>query len=572
MSDSTSQDPFEGYIGNEDAVARLRVRLARARKRGLSFLSECYLFFGPASAGKSTLAEQMASGLAIPLASPSGMNVESTEELVSQIDAELKELGVQPQANGSQRGIPVLEYPPCVVYVDEAQELPKRVQGPLLDLLGPKRAMTVSGEHPRIVRMSRTTFVLATNEPTKLRWALRSRCLKFHLTITRDDQIRILRRQRPHWSSDNLRMLSELSRFDNRQAAKIAEDVEPPGSRLANPTIQSALRTEAIALGLAAEGLNQVEVTILDMLSTAAVSRALLRTLASEDDKGEVDEGLKFLRRLKFVELGTRGQFRITRAGRDYQSARAKGSAPHRRTTRLRSHPRMRIPPGLVDRIFRTYNSEEVDPMELLQYGGWKASLEAYSTPRTRHRWFFEQAATRDAESIDLLYGDASTLGSWMRGKDNPAMEMRRMFDQMIRRAGRVRIILRVNQDSASTVRAALAHIRELAPRLARKVEIRHFSQGLRARIVRAHDGSLAEIIRLTHRRGAPPDLDFPGIAHDPRYHVWESFVFAGKSGRAGISWIARHFDDCWRLSIPAAQALAVIRRIGRRTTPVEGN
>ena len=116
---------FEEYVGQEQAVASLKVSVEAAKLRG-----ECVdhvLLYGPPGLGKTTLAGILANEMASNLVPTSGPAIERGAELMGVL------------TNLAERD---------VLFIDEVHRLPRVVE----ELLGGGRAGGVSGREPVVVK------------------------------------------------------------------------------------------------------------------------------------------------------------------------------------------------------------------------------------------------------------------------------------------------------------------------------------------------------------------------------------------------------------------------------------
>jgi len=152
---------FEEYIGQEQAVASLRVSVEAARQRG-----ECVdhvLLYGPPGLGKTTLAGVIANEMQTTLVTTSGPAIERGGDL----------LGILSNLNEKD-----------VLFIDEIHRLPRVVE----ELLYPAMEdfavnfITERGLHARSIkhRLSPFTMVGATTRPGMLSAPLRERFGIFH--------------------------------------------------------------------------------------------------------------------------------------------------------------------------------------------------------------------------------------------------------------------------------------------------------------------------------------------------------------------------------------------------------
>jgi hypothetical protein len=113
------RDAFDGFIGNATAVKRITNDLLRALIERPPYLAKNYLFTGQPSTGRTELARRMVTALGLPFVKLDGRGVQSRQRLFELNNGELNQQGQPPSQNGTSAGLPVMQYPPLVVFIDE---------------------------------------------------------------------------------------------------------------------------------------------------------------------------------------------------------------------------------------------------------------------------------------------------------------------------------------------------------------------------------------------------------------------------------------------------------------------
>jgi Holliday junction resolvasome RuvABC ATP-dependent DNA helicase subunit len=156
---------FQGYIGNQGAVRRLKVAASLARRQDPPTMGDNYLFTGPGGLGKTELARRVAAALGTPFIDlPSGV-VKTVDDLVNIVDKTLQDQGLTPEETGRAGGRPVYKYPPLVIFMDEVHELKKRADQ-FLNLFEPKERRAVGKD--KIADFRAATVLAATTDLAKL--------------------------------------------------------------------------------------------------------------------------------------------------------------------------------------------------------------------------------------------------------------------------------------------------------------------------------------------------------------------------------------------------------------------
>lgn len=159
------EQAFEGFIGNEAAVYRLKVILTLALKKTPPQTSLNAMFCGPGGAGKTELARRVAKALGIPLIDVPATVLGGPDDLVGRIDRVLLQNETAPEEDGLDSGLPLFRYPPVVVFIDEIHALARKSDA-YLNLFEPNDRRAVCRH--RIADLSKATFLTATTEKGKL--------------------------------------------------------------------------------------------------------------------------------------------------------------------------------------------------------------------------------------------------------------------------------------------------------------------------------------------------------------------------------------------------------------------
>lgn len=324
------REAFEGYVGNENALRRVTNDLLRALIEKPPHLSKNFLFTGQPSTGKTEIARRISRAIGLPFVKLDGRGVGSRERLLELVDGELAQQGMPARRVGDQAGLPVLDYPPLVVFIDEVHLMPRVVQESLLTLLeAADRTVSLAD---RVARMNKTTFLFATTRSSDLDSAFRSRCALVQLReYTVEEVADILGRRFPvGWPRDIYLEIAKLGRSVPRVAIMIAEELqtEITVSEHQERLLREHLDEVRRALEIDEIGLTPVDMQYLSVLEqeNKAVGEQLIINLLGTVDKDRVvDEVEPFLRRLGFIKFGTRGR-EITPEGRNYLLAKRRGS------------------------------------------------------------------------------------------------------------------------------------------------------------------------------------------------------------------------------------------------------
>ena len=245
---------FAEYVGQEQAVASLRVSVEAARQRG-----ECVdhvLLYGPPGLGKTTLAGVIANEMETTLVTTSGPAIERGGDL----------LGILSNLNEKD-----------VLFIDEIHRLPRVVE----ELLYPAMEdfavnfITERGLHARSIkhRLSPFTLVGATTRPGMLSAPLRERFGIFHHLdfYSRTELTRIVVRSASILGAridvDGPGEIARRARGTPRIANRLLRRVRDYAQVAGDGTIDRAIAEKALELeGVDPQGLDRLDLRFIDAI------------------------------------------------------------------------------------------------------------------------------------------------------------------------------------------------------------------------------------------------------------------------------------------------------------------
>jgi Holliday junction resolvasome RuvABC ATP-dependent DNA helicase subunit len=154
-------EAFAGYVGNLAAVRRLKIECTLARRKSPPSMPVNVMLCGPGGLGKTELARRVARALGAPLVDVPASTVKSVDGLLERVDGALAAEGDAAEPAGTDSGLPRLEYPPLVVFLDEIHLL-RRKADLFLQMFEPKERRAVGSE--RVGHFGHATLLGATTD------------------------------------------------------------------------------------------------------------------------------------------------------------------------------------------------------------------------------------------------------------------------------------------------------------------------------------------------------------------------------------------------------------------------
>ena len=316
------QQAFDGFIGNEPAVKRVSNDLLRALIEKPPHLPKNYLFTGLPSTGKTEFARRIANALRLPFVQLDGRGVGTRERLFDLVKGELNQQDLAISQVGQQSGLPLIEYPPLIIFIDEVHLVPRSVQESLLTMLeAMDRTVTLSDQ---VAKMNKATFLFATTRASNVDAAFRSRCAEVQLKeYTESEVAEILRRKISGEWPEGIRLeIAKLGRCVPRVAIELARELETEITVSEHPerSLEEHLEEVQKAREIDDLGLTPTDrqyLTVLEKEGRPIGGQAIINILGAVDKDRIINEIEPFLRRLGFIKLGGQGR-EITPEGIDY--------------------------------------------------------------------------------------------------------------------------------------------------------------------------------------------------------------------------------------------------------------
>jgi Holliday junction resolvasome RuvABC ATP-dependent DNA helicase subunit len=305
---------FDGFIGNGAAIERLKTALADACMQSTPpILSANLLLTGSGGLGKTELAKRVARALSLPFVEVPASRIGKVDDLLALVDAELEARGVPVAQVGTDSGLPLVGYPPLVIFIDEVHELGRRADR-FLNLFEPKQRRAVGAE--KVGDFAKATLLAATTDAGLLPKPFLTRFDSYALTpYTQAEVAEILRRSGCPGDEGFLESLAACARLNPRQAKLRAEEMMKYHRVHQVPMTEEGLefmreRWQVDAQGLAARDFHYLEILREQTLGLQAVANRL--SLEPTEVARDIEP---YLLQLGLIEITPKGRA-LTALGR----------------------------------------------------------------------------------------------------------------------------------------------------------------------------------------------------------------------------------------------------------------
>lgn len=319
---SQVDDAFAGFIGNTPAVYSIKRSLRVALSHNPPKMDRVFLFVGGPSLGKTTIAKRTANALNLPFLQLDGTAIKSREQLFDALEDLLVDSDLPIQKAGTRSGMPMVEYPPCAVFIDEVHTLSVGIQNALLTALeaNDKSVILARAGLRRVALVGNILFMFATTKQGLLDDAFRSRCTEVLLTPYSQSEIEdMVRLKHADMPAEAVPLVARASRLVPRRAFMLARDV---GEELADTgqNVDECFARVMYGLGIVSRnGLTHDDLAYLAVLAKERRplgERVIIASLEGIESERVRDEIEPLLKRYGYIALAKDGRV-ITPDGLD---------------------------------------------------------------------------------------------------------------------------------------------------------------------------------------------------------------------------------------------------------------
>jgi Holliday junction resolvasome RuvABC ATP-dependent DNA helicase subunit len=279
---SNPSSPFAKFVGNERAIKKLQVAAFQALGHPMHLMRDIsFAIFGPASAGKTTLARIYAETVQLPFVEVSPKSIQKVDDLFDAIDDVLR-----------FHNIPLIEetpgryrLPPCVIFIDEVHALTDSVVQGLLKATEFNDAVMAT-ESGKVVNTFNATWMIATTDEGKLFDAFRTRFNPVQLKyLTKPEVAKVIKLANPDLDDATCELVAHYNPRVPRKALEFARLMRMYAGMEVGQSMADIAQQVAEDEGIDRWGMHEVYLKVLKALKGGPVSRKRMATVVGRKDE-----------------------------------------------------------------------------------------------------------------------------------------------------------------------------------------------------------------------------------------------------------------------------------------------
>jgi Holliday junction resolvasome RuvABC ATP-dependent DNA helicase subunit len=282
ISRDNPDSPFFRFVGNDKAIRKLQTAAFSALGHENHLMRDLsFAIFGPASAGKTTVARLYAEVVQLPFVEVSPKQIKTLEDLYREINRVL-----------TDQGVPLVEYkpkhyalPPVVILIDEVHALSDSVIQGLLKATEYNDAVMAT-ETGKIINTHDATWFIATTDEGKLFDAFRTRFSPIVLKmLNKSDVAKVVKLANPDLSDDVCHLVAHYNSRIPRKALEFARYMRMVRDMTPNESWEEIAAQVASDEGIDVYGMHEVHLTILKSLGQGPVARNRISLIAGRKEE-----------------------------------------------------------------------------------------------------------------------------------------------------------------------------------------------------------------------------------------------------------------------------------------------
>ena len=278
------RSPFSKFVGNDKAVRKLQAAAFKALSDPRHMMRDlAFAIYGPASAGKTTLARLYAEVVELPFCEISPKQVRKMDDVFNLVNSVLVPFGVPLVGNGNQYRLP-----PCVIFLDEVHALNDNVVQGLLKATEYNDAVMAT-ETGRILDCKFATWFIATTDEGRLFDAFKTRFSPVHLNyLTKAEIARIVKLANPYLEDSVCALVAHYNSRIPRKALEFARYMDIVRMMDKDKSWEEIARQVADDEGIDEWGMHDLHLRVLKALAGGAVAAKRIPTIVGRK-KEEVE-------------------------------------------------------------------------------------------------------------------------------------------------------------------------------------------------------------------------------------------------------------------------------------------
>lgn len=274
-------EAFRSFVGNEAAVKKLKTAAYTALGRfNHVFRDLNFAFFGPASAGKTTLARLYAESVELPFLEISPKQIKTTLDLLKEISKTLDKCDMPLVLDDE-----MFRVPPMVIFIDEVHALSNTVVQNLLKATEFNDAV-LKTEGGQVCDMSKVTWMIATTDEGKLFDAFRSRFSAINLRyLNKKEVAQVVHNSNLDLDLGVCELISHYNSRITRKALEFARYVRLVKNMRTKDSWEVVVHDVAREEGIDEHGMQEVHLKILKALGNGPISQKRIHVVSGRKEE-----------------------------------------------------------------------------------------------------------------------------------------------------------------------------------------------------------------------------------------------------------------------------------------------
>jgi Holliday junction resolvasome RuvABC ATP-dependent DNA helicase subunit len=287
VSRDNPQSPFSKFVGNDKAIRKLQAAAYSALGKENHVQRElAFAIFGPASAGKTTIARIYAETVKLPLVEISPKGIKKVQDILNAVENALEDTQTPLCYIGDKCYLP-----PMIIFIDEVHALSDSVVDGLLKATEYKDCVMVT-DKGYTVNCHAVTWMIATTDEGRLFDAFRTRFSPIVLQyLSKKDVAKIVKLNNPDLPDEVCSLVSHYNSRIPRKALEFSRYMRMVSDMHPEKSWDDIAKQVACDEGIDEYGMNEVHLRVLKALGQGPVARNRMSVIVGRKDE-EVENNI----------------------------------------------------------------------------------------------------------------------------------------------------------------------------------------------------------------------------------------------------------------------------------------